>query len=506
VPARQAVTFDLVLAQPGGARARAALAAIENLASPSFRDVIPPGRYGRRFGLSDRALARTEGWLHRAGIQVVASYPQRTVLTVRAAAGTVRDVFGAGLVRYRDAAGHRFRLARGAVVIPPPLRATVLAVTGLDTRQALVAHDVPITGLDPAEAALAYDIAPLHRAGYDGQGQTIAIVAFSSFDPSDPASYAREHGITGPPPSVVSVDHGTTDSSEEIETNLDIDVIRAVAPAARVLVYEADETSSSYADVINAIVRQRQATIISSSWGQCEPELKRGERLAEASALRAAVAAGVTMFVASGDQGAYDCQQSDFGDRSLSVDWPGSSTDAVSVGGTRLLLGPGFRYAGESAWVDQLYAEGSGGGISRFDSRPSWQADPGVLGRWSNGHRQVPDVAAAADPGTPWAIYTDGGDATESGTSASAPFWAAATALVAQYAARHRVGRLGYVNPLLYAIARRHWALPPFHDVTRGSNRFYRAGPGWDPATGLGSPDVFDLARDVVSFLRGGRR
>ena len=67
---------------------------------------------------------------------------------------------------------------------------------------------------------------------------------------------------------------------------------------------------------------------------------------------------------------------------------------------------------------------------------------------------------------------------------------------------RHHAGRLGYVNPILYALARRQWPRAPFHDVARGYNRFYPAAPGWDPATGLGSPDVANLAADTVSFLR----
>jgi kumamolisin len=79
--------------------------------------------------------------------------------------------------------------------------------------------------------------------------------------------------------------------------------------------------------------------------------------------------------------------------------------------------------------------------------------------------------------------------------------------LIHQYAAARGVGRLGFVDPIMYSLASSTQPFPPFHDVTRGGDRYYQTGLGWDPATGLGSPDVFNLARDVVAYLRahGGR-
>ena len=124
-------------------------------------------------------------------------------------------------------------------------------MSGLDTAPGFVAHDVALNGLDPVAAANAYDVTALHQAGYDGQGQTIAVVSFSAYDPSDPAAFARQNHLSGPAPQVVSVDGGTTDTSGALEANLDIDVIRAIAPAARILFYEAPQTSSAYADTIS---------------------------------------------------------------------------------------------------------------------------------------------------------------------------------------------------------------------------------------------------------------
>jgi kumamolisin len=233
----------------------------------------------------------------------------------------------------------------------------------------------------------------------------------------------------------------------------------------------------------------------------------RGVRVGDTEALEAARAAGISMFVSTGDQGAYDCQDQQPADSRLTVDWPASNADAIAVGGTRLDLAANSSYLGESGWSDPLSAGGGGGGLSAVTSRPLWQSAPGITAALLHGRRGLPDVSADADPGTGWMIYWNGGFISGvGGTSAAAPFWAASMLLVSEYAARHGVGRLGYVNPMLYALASKRQRFRPFHDVTFGSNRYYRAAPGWDPATGLGSPDVYNLARDVVVYLRSHHR
>jgi subtilase family serine protease len=501
VPAAQRVAFALLLRLPGEKLVGPEVAATQNPSSPDYLRVISPRAFGRRFGLSRGRLARLEARLKAAGIAVLASAPQRTQLDVVASAATVTRTFGVRLGEYRDGTGHRFQLAQGPVRLPVSLAGEVDAVTGLDTRPVRIAHDVPVGGLTPSVAASAYDVNALHRAGFTGRGQTVAIISFSAYDPQDPATFALNNRLGGPTPQVVPVDGGTTDTSGAIEADLDIDVIRELAPDAQILVYEGPQTTAAYADMINRIVADGH-TIISSSWGQCELGLDPDERLAESRALSAAVLAGVSMFVATGDAGAYDCQQADLSDHRLSVDWPASSADAIAVGGTRLYLGQDDSYVSEAAWEGQLSDSGGGGGVSTGDARPAWQTGPGVIGVASNGRRQVPDVSADADPGTPWAIYAAGGSGSVGGTSAATPFWAAAMTLIHQYAAAHGVARLGYVNPTLYALAAGQPAFPPFHDVTRGGNRYYQAAPGWDAATGLGSPDVFNLARDMVAYLQ----
>jgi subtilase family serine protease len=501
-PAAQRIRFTLLLALPGAARLHTSLAALENPRSPQFRHFIDPKSFGARFGISTPGLRALERRLAADGLTITASFPQRTALAVSGTVGTVQRLLRVRIAAYADRAGRRYHAPLGRPIVPAALARTVDGVTGLDTRPRWLAHDVPMGGLTPMDAATAYDITALHNAGILGQGESIAIVSFSAFDPSDPAAFASQYGITGPAPQVISVDGGTTDTSGATEANLDIDVVRTIAPQAQILFYEVPQTSSAYTDVINRIVADHRATIISSSWGECELGLDPNQRAGDSRALSAAVASGVSMFVATGDSGAYDCQQGDLTDHRLSVDWPASSADTIAVGGTRLYLNADYSYLTEGAWDDVLSAAGGGGGFTTGDARPSWQTGPGVLTSLSNGRRQLPDVAGAADPGTPWSVVSGGQLGEVGGTSAATPFWAASMLLIHQYAANRGVGALGYVDPILYALAASTQPFPPFHDVTFGGNRYYQAGPGWDPATGLGSPDVYDLARDMVSYLR----
>ena len=328
----------------------------------------------------------------------------------------------------------------------------------------------------------------------------IAIVSFSDYDRSDPSAFERRYGLGGPAPQVIAVDGGADSDAGADEANLDIDVVKMIAPDAQILFYEAPASASSYPDVINRIVADHQVSIISSSWGSCERETEPSVISANEQALKAATAAGISMFVASGDSGAYDCQRSDLADHRLTVDSPAASAYAVAVGGTRLNMSPSGAYESESGWDDPLSAAGGGGGYTTADARPSWQSGPGV--NTSLNKRGVPDVSADADQSTGWSTYDGGHWGQAGGTSAATPFWAASMLLIQQYANSHHAGRIGFVDPILYALAKGGQPYPPFHDVTAGSNRYYAAHAGWDPATGLGSPNVYNLARDMLAYLQ----
>jgi kumamolisin len=84
------------------------------------------------------------------------------------------------------------------------------------------------------------------------------------------------------------------------------------------------------------------------------------------------------------------------------------------------------------------------------------------------------------------------------GTSQATPIWAGLMALIDAYLRGHRKPLVGFANPWLYRLARGA-PVPPVHDITIGGNNYFAAGPGYDAVTGLGSPQAWNLARDLAA-------
>ena len=506
---RRAIEFTLVLRLPGQARLRRFLTELTDPASPNYRHhFIDAATFGERFGVSRAILERASAQLARDGVQITGSYPQRTALDVRASASTIDRVFDVRLMDWRGADRRVFHAPLSTPTVPGDLSRAVSAVAGLDGTAFVTDDSAAIQGLAPASARGVYDIDQLFAHRVTGQGEGIAVVEFAQFDQSDLDGFDQQFNLRTVTPVGIAVDGGATDtsSSSVAEANLDLEVAHEIAPSAQLLDYNAPQATSSGADtfgnIVDRITADGRARIVSDSWGSCEPETPRADIQRDEHALEAAAARGVSVFVAAGDTGAYTCQADKDSDHRLSVSWPSSSPFAISVGGTSLSITTTGAYAGETAWDDTLEQSGGGGGLSVEYARPAWQVGPGVTNQFSNGMRQLPDIAAAADPWSGWDTYTGGALDVAGGTSAATPFWAASMALASEYARLHGAGQLGFVDPMLYAIASRRQRAPAFHEITAGSNRYYPATPGWNFATGLGSPDVAGLATDVVAYLR----
>lgn len=111
-------------------------------------------------------------------------------------------------------------------------------------------------------------------------------------------------------------------------------------------------------------------------------------------------------------------------------------------------------------------------------------------------------MAADADPTTGAAVRFDGRWLGSGGTSLATPVWAAFCALIDEYLRGKGDSPVGFANPLLYQLASAQSPYSPFHQVTLGANDFYPAGPGYNMVTGLGTPDVWDIARDLAAYGR----
>jgi kumamolisin len=301
------------------------------------------------------------------------------------------------------------------------------------------------------------------------------------------------------------VDLGVTAPAPGGEATLDVEMLAGLAPDARIIDYEEDpallnsgngsDSWTAFNDALQRIIddnatRPRPGSVVSVSLGGPENFMSRATMRAIDQSIRILTQAeNMTVFVASGDCGAY-------ADRIyglLDTSFPSTSDWAVAVGGTRMAFSPAGARVSESVW-SQLSNPlrcanqwGSGGGLSRVFPRPRYQRAPGVADR---GARQVPDVAAAAFD---LPVYFRGQWAAFGGTSAATPIWAAGMMLVNQGLIA-RKGYFCYGPDTFYHLANQPGA--PYYDVTSGSNLHYPARPGYDLSTGLGTPNaphIFDI-------------
>jgi len=388
----------------------------------------------------------------------------------------------------------------GELSLPAELGGVVTAVLGLDSRpqaranfRAVLPHAAS-SSYTPVQLGAAYDF----PAGTDGSGRTVAIIELGGgFEAADLATYFSSIGVAAPTVTAVGVDGaanqpGGDPNGADGEVALDIEVVGGLAPGAAIVVYFAPNTDAGFVD---AVAQAAHATptpdAISISWGQSEDQWTQQARQAMDDAFSDAVALGVTVTVAAGDDGSSDRQ----GDGKAHVDFPAASPHALACGGTRLELDASGVISAETVWNDGAGGGATGGGVSDAFQLPDWQSPVGVEGA-SGGKtgRGVPDVSAVADPETGYKVRVDGKDMVIGGTSAVAPLWAALVARLVEASGRP----MGLAQKLLYAGAVAGSVPAGFRDVTSGSNGAYRAGAGWDACTGLGSPHGEELLKRVA--------
>jgi kumamolisin len=269
---------------------------------------------------------------------------------------------------------------------------------------------------------------------------------------------------------------------------LDIEVAGAIAPGASIVVYFAPNTDAGFRDSISTAVHdaKNKPSVISISWGGPESAWTAQSMTAMDEAIQAGAAMGVTVCVASGDNGSDD----GVGDGADHADFPASSPHALACGGTRLQAANGS-ITSETVWNDGANGGAGGGGVSSFFQVPSYQEGLNVTRTHGATAplrmRGVPDICGDADPQTGYDVRVDGNDTIIGGTSAVAPLWAG---LIARINAA-KASPVGFINPALYSHP------GALRDITQGNNGSFAASPGWDACTGLGSPNGQKVADAV---------
>ncbi len=379
-----------------------------------------------------------------------------------------------------------YRGRTGTLTLPSELDGVVTGVFGLDGRPQARAHFRPRADAEaqytPPQVAAAYGF----PTSLSGSGECVAIVELGGgFRESDLSAYFSSLGLAPPKVKAVSVDSGANDPGEpngpDGEVMLDIEVVGGVAPGAAIAVYFAPNTDQGFLDAVSAAAHDatQRPSVISISWGGPESTWTAQAMNQMEQAFTAAAAMGVTVTVAAGDNGSTDGVT----DGLQHVDFPASAPHALACGGTHLDAS-GNTIVAESVWNDGAGQGATGGGVSDVFALPSYQGQAGVPPSVNPGGRVgrgVPDVAADADPDSGYTVQVDGEIMTIGGTSAVAPLWAGLVALL-----NEGLGQpVGWLQPFLYSAA----AGGALNDIVEGSNGAYSAGPGWDPCTGLGSPN-----------------
>jgi kumamolisin len=443
--------------------------------------------FAANHGADDAAITKVKEFASAHGLSVGEVSVARRTVKLEGTADKMRNAFGVQLDRYEHE-GIQYRARTGGVHVPTDLAKSVEAILGLDNRPQAKPH----VRVAKASGNISYNppqVAQLYNfpAGVDGTGETIGILELGGgYKPADLKNYFASLNIKEPTVVAVSVDkgknHPTNPNSADGEVLLDIEVAGSVAPGAKIAVYFTPNTDQGFLDALTTAIHDttNKPSVISISWGQAESSWTSQAMTAFDSAAQDAAALGVTICAASGDNGSSD----GVSDGKNHVDFPASSPNILACGGTSLKSANGS-ITSESVWNDGAQGGAGGGGFSVQFPLPAYQSGANIKPP-SGGGRGVPDVSGDADPETGYNILVDGQKSVIGGTSAVAPLWSGLIALMNQ-----KLGKpVGFLQPQIYGLPAGSGA---FHDITQGSNGAFKAGPGWDAATGLGSPSGTNL-------------
>ena len=475
--------------------------------SPQYGQYLTPAQFAASYGPSAAQIQSVTAYLQAQGFRSISVEPNNLFVN---ATGTVRQVnaaFNTNIEKFRQN-GQTVLANTATAQVPGSMGGLVVAVLGLTNagKMQLPLHNrqnsIPDVGLPNYPASYtpqgywsAYNVDHVGT----GSRTNIAIFAEGYLNQvvSDLRAAESAFGLPQVPVQVVQVGLPSTDTAGADEWDMDTQYSAGMAGTVKKL-YLYDTTSLSDSDV--ALMFSRFATdnvarAGSASFGICElfPFLD-GSMLADDEVFLEAAAQGQTVFASTGDTGAF-CPVAAGANGVPAgapfVNYPASSPYVVGVGGTTLVTNTDGTYDEELAW----YA--GGGGISQFEGSPYWQTAADLPSSQLNS-KGLPDVSFVADPYSGATIYLDGtGTCCYGGTSLSSPM---ALGVWARLLTQN--SRLGFASPRLYSLydgstVPGSYPQGGFHDITLGDNSPYPALPGWDYATGLGTPWISQLAADL---------
>jgi kumamolisin len=436
---------------------------------PAQRTYADRAQLAEETGSDPRDVELLGHYCSRFGIKVVATYWRH--VTLSGPLDKLVKAFGATAGIYELEDKRRFRHRSQSLHAPPEIAAILHGLFGIHQwpRSHAIGHQESQTVAPSAQEIAARYAFP----DADGSGQTIAIVQLrGGFRSDDFEKCLESQGVRAKMPIVKRVDNAELahhiETAKDLESAIDTQIAGTLAPGAQIVIYAAPDDERGVLDAVRHALfdEDHKPTILSISFGFPEYLWTPAALSILNELFIVAALLGVTVFCASGDNGAeLDA------DGTPHVLAPASSPFVLACGGTQIAAGDS-----EVAWPK------TGGGFSEFFSAPPWQGKTAQ-------QRGVPDVVGESVPG--YRVYFEGARLAAGGTSAVAPMWAALTARIAQ-----RIGaNAGFFAPLLYGVKGQE----AFRSITSGGNDRYKAAKNWNPCTGLGAP----IGTSIESLLRG---
>jgi kumamolisin len=461
-------------------------------------DIVTVAEQTAKYGADLAQTRNLVNWLKKEGFRVLHQTDDGTSVYASAPVSQVEASLGVHMVRVTSR-GQSYTAASDVPSLPADIAGSVQHIGGLQPFVHAHKHfrmgsaklsvvDARSADAPPYKASTILSAYNADGLGLTGAGQEIGILIDTVPLPGDLTLFWQMNGVSTDMDRIQEIKvNGDDLPAPEGEESLDTEWSSSIAPSANIRVYASGSLQFPDLDrtldqiIADVAVRPGLRQIsISLGIGEAFARQIPGEITAQHQKYLTLAAAGVNVFVSSGDAGSNPDQSGHASDGALQPEYAASDSCVIGVGGTSLFVSAGGTVASETGWA------GSGGGKSSFFPRPAWQVGPGVDG---GGQRLVPDVSLTADPSEGALLVLNGKPMQIGGTSWSAPVWAAFCALINEARQKNGKPSLAFLNPLIYPLLGSNC----FRDIVVGSNGHWHAEAGYDLVTGIGVPDMKQL-------------
>src|SRR5689334_1446123 len=477
-------------------------------------ETVSPQELQSKYSPKPADLNPLKAWLKDQGFVITQVASDNSGVYARATVAQIEKALSVNMVRVTKD-GITYTAAQGAPSLPDNVGAAVHAIIGLQPfRHAhkhvrmCIPHGHPVGSGKAARAKAAGPSKSASSTGYHvsqimkaynadglkltGKGQTIAILIDTFPDNADLKKFWKLNKVKNSTTNVTRINvNSIPPPPPSGEETMDVEWSSGIAPGAKIRIYASGTLDFVNLDaaldrIIADLPSQPGMRQLSISLGLGETFMAKAEVRTQHTKFLKLAAAGVNVFISSGDAGASPDVTGHSSSGPVQAEYEASDPAVIGVGGTSLKLTAAGAVASETGWT------GSGGGKSIFFPRPAWQTGAGVA---AGTERLVPDVSSLADPNTGAMVVLNGTPQQFGGTSLSAPTWAGFCALLNEARANASKPALPFLNPLIYPLS----GSASFRDITTGNNGAFSAGPGHDLVTGIGVPNIKALAAALTT-------